>query len=133
MEEETHFLDFVEVLQSSIKILEKNKLRDKDLTKKFKFFKFKVLNNRNRMSLKNMMKDESRREILKSLYLINLEENLDNCNLNRSNFNLLNLLKLHIKKCQSENIPNEPTLRTTYNPTLGITLLYNLYKIKSLS
>lgn len=128
MKEDLYLWKLLKLLESSIQILEKNNLQTKPISNELKKLKFKWLHDQkkpfqNRRTYKN-------RECLKTLYAINFEDILDNNALNRSEVNLLNLLKLNINTHHKSILPTESNLLEVYNQTFSINLLYKMHKIK---
>jgi hypothetical protein len=105
----------------------------KNVNQDVKELKFKILYNTNKKKLKNAHSYElNNREILKSLYLISFEENVQNNSLNRTSLNLLNLLSLKINKYTNNLITHNHIFKRTYNNTISLTLLYKIYKLRKL-
>ena len=100
-----------------------------NLDQNLKNFKFKILYNTNKkiITISDNLKINSR-EILIILYLINFEENLQNNSLNRYFLNQLHLLSLTINKYTDNKVSYKPIVKSAYNHTFIIMLLYNLYK-----
>lgn len=109
--------------------MEKNNLKEKSLKQNSKNFKFKILYNTNQKNFTISNKNNiTTREILKILYLLNFEEELENNVLNRNDLNLLNLWNLHINKYTNTDLSYNPIFKNTYNYTFSIIVLYKLYK-----
>jgi hypothetical protein len=133
MKKQDKFSCTLNILWSSIEILEKNKIQVKGLKNHVKKAKFKILHNIDKNSIKNINKfDINQRDLLKILYLSNFEETLEPNSLNRASCNLLHLLKENIDKLTSDIWWENSIFRNIYSQTLSINILYTVYKIKNL-
>lgn len=129
MKEDLYLWNLLKLFESSIQILEKNSLQNKTTSNELKKLKFKWLYNQKKQPREKILTYKNR-ECLKTLYLINFEDILDNNLLNRAEVNLLNLLKLDINNYNTSILPTEVNLLEIYSQTFSINLLYKLHKIK---
>ena len=102
------------------------------LNKKWKYLKFKILHNTNKKITNSNIYQLNDREILKILYLITFEDNLQNNFLNRASLKLLNVLSLNINTYKNNIITNNIIFKRTYSNTISLLLLYKLYRLKQL-
>jgi hypothetical protein len=129
MKEDLYLWNLLKLFESSIQILEKNSFQNKTTSNELKKLKFKWLYNQKKQPRQKKLTYKNR-ECLKTLYLINFEDILDNNLLNRAEVNLLNLLKLNINNYNISILPTEANLLEIYSQTFSINLLYKLHKIR---
>ena len=99
------------------------------LVQNLKFFKFKILKKTTEKTQNTSKEYEiNNREVLKILHLISFEEKLQNNSLTRSSLNLLSLLNLNINTCTNKLVQYNPIFKNTYNHTVSINILYNIFK-----
>lgn len=116
------------IFHSSIQTLEKNNVKTKTLKQDLKNLKFKILYNIKPTHNPTI----SSREILKILYLISFEENIQNNSLNRNSLNLLNAMTKNADNYMNKLIYYNPAFKHAYTHTFILTILYKLCKSRKL-
>ena len=132
MEQKTYLSYLLSIIKSSIQIIEENKLENKNLKNDLKNLKFKILKNNDGTVHKSFKIKIDDRKTLTTLYFLNFEQPLTSYELNKVNFNVLNLLRSNMNKYTYEIVSQDQILQNTYSQTFSISLLYKLYKIKKL-